>query len=1213
MGEEQNNGQKKSKNFLKEVARRYVVIVIAVALIIFCIVALVASYITLEDDFQDVSEKNETYQISMNSQGQPMVVRILADGSEEEVSIDEMSEDLADSLEEYIDGDEQYKKEKIRYLIEAEIVTKYPYIDSYGGVTGDKNIPINGQVKIYRYQNEAQANAMYVGAGTENERLNESCRITFVNSEEFNKLIEAYESNGNEEVFNHFTLDDDGALVIACGTEEHRTITTTGDADLTVDIVRQQSGEQSYTGDYQNGFNMNKYTITKKPIDYASLVEPYVMPSNLLYALLIQTRDINFVTEIAKLAYDSEIAIGIYDNESVSTINEPYTYKKLMAMNAQTSLYFGDVNTTWPEITRTHLNNAPYTPLLWKNDATTYTSANKRGKIQYQKSFLGGKSTESEDRDANTYIGTTNGNQITALANLNSARQFTTTFNKTKIARTTPSIGIILADTWIERWRVSYTKQENTTSSSNDGKDDDVKVAEYKSNNEVLNEFNTTMKDSITSNLENYAKKLKEQAIKQIVENTDFTTSVEVEKITEDDIDISIKKQLLKEHLLGCTVCKSNIIKWWNNRGGSGNMSPISFNSNMMVLDLQTAFPKVAAPIDTQPTQSVEDIIENNINVIYNELNNTASILYNGMVKKHYTEIITNYINQENEKRQADAAKAKEQNEEELKKQFEEELNAQIKYFDSTNANMYTLTATKYDVDITFTSTTTTTTTQYKKDQNIQSDKEGENFKEIFNKNEYHESRQAMLQRDEWFWGYIRKNEDTAKIEDVLRYLLNIATNSTHFGSFTEEDIQKILEAFEPKEEMMQSAQIAGIKLLTDYIRRFENDVVLDYINGKIPFSSEVGKYINEEKTEYYIRDDGAGNLAIGFGVDIYNSDVDEELKAMGYSLEEGSAIPVDIIDGLEKREIEGHLKTVIATTEGLNLKLYQIYALTSRAYNCGDFGAMGTKNGKDFLTAYNDYYDPDRDDKYGGTEGDFNHNLYVNYMSTPTKSNGKEYPGLVRRRKSEWTLFQTGYMDILETWCGMSDYPDGIQTFEAAGYTFPEYPQTSRVGNGLESLYANERYGDPAYGKTLGSSGCGTFSLATIVSGLLSDASIDPISVRDNNDEFFGYSYYVAGAGSSLCIYQDDYINKYYGLHANTCNNYNTAINALKEGKCAIALEPGHFVAVIPVPNEFQGKGYEFFVIDSARGHTGPYSSASDFMAKTGQKSFSFVAIISP
>ena len=174
----------------------------------------------------------------------------------------------------------------------------------------------------------------------------------------------------------------------------------------------------------------------------------------------------------------------------------------------------------------------------------------------------------------------------------------------------------------------------------------------------------------------------------------------------------------------------------------------------------------------------------------------------------------------------------------------------------------------------------------------------------------------------------------------------------------------------------------------------------------------------------YKVLSDGSPTgSAVGYGVDIGTHG--EELRQLGYDTSIGSLIPVDVVDAIELRIRESMYQQVKDTIDanGITLTEYQLYALVSRAYNCGVAGALTATRGSeslDFSGYYNKYWSQSEDNKYGynATEGDFNHKLYTEYMCVPVTSQGEYLLGLERRRKSEWTLFQTGYYDTLgEYW----------------------------------------------------------------------------------------------------------------------------------------------------------------------------------------------------
>ena len=238
--------------------------------------------------------------------------------------------------------------------------------------------------------------------------------------------------------------------------------------------------------------------------------------------------------------------------------------------------------------------------------------------------------------------------------------------------------------------------------------------------------------------------------------------------------------------------------------------------------------------------------------------------------------------------------------------------------------------------------------------------------------------------------------------------------------------------------------------LLKEYIRMWEN-------SGNAP--------TNADGTKYIIQDDGAGNLAVGYGIDIYNGGFADLFIAAGYKIELGAEVDVDFVDALEQQEIDSNISSVKSITSGLNLKEYQIHALVSRAYNCGVSGALSTTRGSpamNFVNSYKTYW-KEEDDQFEekNSDSNFSHSLYTQYMSKPVTASGQYMLGLERRRKSEWTLFQTGYYDVIGKW-----YEEGGRIIECAR----EIHQYMEQNNYTYCVYGTNSYEECSkYGKSHG------------------------------------------------------------------------------------------------------------------------------------------------
>lgn len=694
------------------------------------------------------------YTSTVNSQGQYVyTVKEEQSGYLKEVTTTEIAEDLEPTLGEYIRQSEEENIEAIKYLIEAESVTKLPYIDNI------EEGKLNGNIKFYRYLNEIEEEEE---KEIKAEDVKEENRLKFMLIEEFNAKLEAFKTNPeeNRDIYNYFTIDEEGMVLIAYGSEENRSIQTgfdgsLKDRDLSVDIIKSNSGE-NYTGNNDSGYSAARYEIYTRPIDYLSLVEQYVMPTNLLYSLLIHTGDIEFVTEIAKLAYESELAIGIYDNKSYYEKNETYTYYKMLNLQANTSLEFQnpivsitDMGSPYIELTYEDIQNPPYNRIPISCESTT----NNNGTIKHSTTFTTGSYSYTPD-DYNMYItGTDANNKITSLGTKDNGI-YKTHYKQTIDAMSTPTIGILVADTWISRWETTYTKVESNVGPTSTGDveiETSVNIQEYADNNSVLNALGSTFKINVSNQLANHAETLRKDAIQEILDSTPNSTY----KVSTNSIYASTerKKSILNSHTVSCADCKS-------------------------------AISACSAELEEKGEK---------LGDVYNAVTSSTGALRNTIVYTHYTDALNTWKYMQANQKTADREK-------EFKNQIEQE---------GTITTTQTLKGTKDYKDIAYNSTTEIRTTRYEK-TNTETDrvkeKDGEKFSKIFNSHRFYDSREAIKKRSGQLWDYIRENEDTAKLEDILKYLLNTATKSEMFGEVG--DIDEILRALEPK--MQKFGMVSG-------------------------------------------------------------------------------------------------------------------------------------------------------------------------------------------------------------------------------------------------------------------------------------------------------------------------------------------------------------------------------------------------------------------
>ncbi len=232
-----------------------------------------------------------------------------------------------------------------------------------------------------------------------------------------------------------------------------------------------------------------------------------------------------------------------------------------------------------------------------------------------------------------------------------------------------------------------------------------------------------------------------------------------------------------------------------------------------------------------------------------------------------------------------------------------------------------------------------------------------------------------MISGAEWLFSLMQKEPGLQNLEQVMRYTLgkyakkDYGVSSLDFSIFDAKDFNSV----------------SGIGSLKSFIRYFEGT--------------------KEENGQYVVYKDSGGNRTVGYGVNIEAQKARFIARGIDPStIKEGDKLDKEIIDSIEEEIINAMKSSVEATTSGMDLKSYQIIALVSRYYNCGNISG--------FRDAYNSYWN-ESDDEYGVTENNtmYEHSLYQKYMSTPIKDNkGNTLAGLVKRRKAEWILFKTGY-----------------------------------------------------------------------------------------------------------------------------------------------------------------------------------------------------------
>ncbi len=376
---------------------------------------------------------------------------------------------------------------------------------------------------------------------------------------------------------------------------------------------------------------------------------------------------------------------------------------------------------------------------------------------------------------------------------------------------------------------------------------------------------------------------------------------------------------------------------------------------------------------------------------------------------------------------------------------------------------------------------------------------------------------------------------------------------------------------------------------------------------------AKAGKVLsgNTIKTVSNVQDYVNGFLTRGSTATYTNAEID----AMNVYVERA------LVDEIGNETAESIYQSVKNYTNGIELSQQQLYALTAVMYN---FGHLPERNGHTFVTAYEEasasypvnswqhnrhVWDTWWNALGGGAAGhiparDAAYETYVKGVYDFSQSDAGEVFGrkyyiyytqeqlnqfsyapnksITRTTANEPTIFSYAVGKPTQHYDG--------ECVTAAGHEFPHYLQANFSG---------------AFGtSTIAAAGCGPTSMAMILAGLCNDYSITPVTYIAKLNEYFNNNwreYYLPGAGSIYAgICNADLLKKYYNCTARYASSAEAAYQALENGNCGvIGAEVGHVLAMIPLPDEYKNSGYKFYVMDSARGHSGPYKSTADFVSR--------------
>ena len=260
------------------------------------------------------------------------------DGHALDFDIDEIANSIIDKcqknhavLEDYIkdvqtitkNGKTLKTSETLKLMIKAQLVTQYPDLRNRGKIREAVGTDeFQGCIKFIRYRYGKELTLQYIPLGKEDDDEKKNTLYGKIkkanNKDPLQELADGY--TGKDDVFNYFSLDTSGNLIIA---EEERTDTKSAETTYMVEYAEKEVDEGKYK-DYVKQDRKNseieatvwgpswKYKI--KTINYNTAVSRYTMPFEYLWAFLVCGRDEQFVRDFANYVLDSEIDIGIYDN-----------------------------------------------------------------------------------------------------------------------------------------------------------------------------------------------------------------------------------------------------------------------------------------------------------------------------------------------------------------------------------------------------------------------------------------------------------------------------------------------------------------------------------------------------------------------------------------------------------------------------------------------------------------------------------------------------------------------------------------------------------------------------------------------------------------------------------------------------------------------------------------------------------------------------------
>lgn len=315
-----NKDKEKDKNFLKEVMKgkiRKIIIIIVIVIIVISIFSAGHENSKVEDGILPTSEEDEEYSENCPAEYYKSIYITEQGTLMAEKSVKEMWDNDEKASSDKRIGYNKYlsNPDALAYLLNAQIVTQYPYIDSASGTD------LNGTVRFYRNESKQP--------------------MAYINQEALQKYVDNYNDKGDTDslakALDSFSINNDGTITVAYLEEDYETLTT-NDPEAASTAAKDRDASSNSSGDGTYTVETSSSQLFTTTVAYQSLVRKYTLPFELLWAIAIEGNDgtpgnykgnvEDFCYAMATMAYDGEIRLIIDDSNTVTTTTDNYKYDK---------------------------------------------------------------------------------------------------------------------------------------------------------------------------------------------------------------------------------------------------------------------------------------------------------------------------------------------------------------------------------------------------------------------------------------------------------------------------------------------------------------------------------------------------------------------------------------------------------------------------------------------------------------------------------------------------------------------------------------------------------------------------------------------------------------------------------------------------------------------------------------------------------------------